>query len=162
MFSRLEVTLGLLVSGFLVTHLSAADRRQSDGFFLKRRQRYVLRYWEAEFCFDCCHVGLQSLRYVSLLGANHSHSGILLIASTLMNEKKKKKKGQLVEIGRSRRELLIFSGRLWISKAFPRKRGKEVEFPSSWMEPLLITADLTLAVFCYSIYWDLWMKPVTH
>lgn len=119
-FSRLEVTLGLLVSGFLVTHLSAADTMLSDGFFLKHRQRYVLSYWEADFCFDCCHVGLRSLRYVSLLGVNHSHSGILLIASTLMNEKTKKRK--LVEIGRSRRELLIFSGRLWISKAFPRKR----------------------------------------
>lgn len=90
--------------------------------FLKCRHRYVLRYWEADFYFDCCHVGLQSLRYVSLLGVNHSHSEILLIASMLMNEKEKKRKGQLVEIGRSRRELLIFSDLLWISKAFPRKR----------------------------------------
>lgn len=90
-------------------------------FFLNCRQRYVLRYWKADFCFDCCHVGLQSIRYVSLFGVNHSHSVMLLIASMLMNEKKK----QLVEIGRSRRELLIFSSLLWISKASPRKRHSQ-------------------------------------
>lgn len=90
-------------------------------FFLNCRQRYVLRYWKADFCFDCCHVGLQSIRYVSLFGVNHSHSVMLLIAPMLMNEKKK----QLVEIGRSRRELLIFSSLLWISKASPRKRHSQ-------------------------------------
>lgn len=54
---------------------------------------------------------------MSLSGVSTSHSLFLLRAFTLMNEKS----ATPVEIGMSRRELLFFSGLLWVSKTFPRK-----------------------------------------
>lgn len=98
-------------------------------------------YREADFCFDCCHAGLQSVRYVSLVGANRAHSAILLIAPVLMNEKM-----QLLEIGRSGRELLslFFFFRSAVDfEGFPQKqtRGKAELHPAQ-MEPHQVTPDL--------------------
>lgn len=160
MFCRLEVTLGLLVSGFLVTHLSATDTMSSDMFFFKLQTALCAEVLKGWFLFWLLSCWLAKHKVCVILGVNHSHSAILLIASTLMNEKKK---SNLLKLEGVRGNFSLFPVCYGFWRLSPeRDTHKKAEFHSAWMEPQLITADLTLAVLCYRIYWGLWMEPATY